>query len=97
MEMIKKYVDAKELKEKLGEMRLVDEGDPYRAVCEVIDGMWSIQMPERVSVKLLRSSVEVCDRCGYGADKHGLFKLFDEKLCWACFKDQEQKEEGEAE
>lgn len=95
--MIKKYVDAKELKEKLGEMRLVDEGDPYRAVCEVIDGMWSIQMPERISVKLLRSSVQVCDRCGYGADKHGLFKLLDEKLCWACFKDQAQKEEGEEE
>lgn len=37
--MIKKYVDAKELKEKLGGMRLVDKGDPYLVVCEVIDEM----------------------------------------------------------
>lgn len=93
--MIKKYVDAKELKEKLGAMRLVDEEDPYRVMCEVMDEMWSIQMPERVGEKMLRSSVEICDRCGYGADRHGLFELSDEKLCWACFKDQAQKEEGE--
>lgn len=93
--MIKKYVDAEELKAKLAASRLVDEDDPYRAVCEVIDGMWSIQMPERISVQMLRSSVEVCDRCGYGADERGLFKLSDTKLCWACFKDLVQKEEGD--
>lgn len=52
-------------------------------------------MPERVSVKLLRSSVEICDRCGYGVDANGVFRLMDEKLCWGCFKEQIRKEEGD--
>lgn len=93
--MIKKYVDAEALKKRLGELRLVDEGDPYRVVCEEVDEMWSIQMPDRVGDHMLRDSKRICKRCGYGADKMGLINLNGDELCIACFKEEIRKEEGD--